>query len=31
MAILKDMECYGTIEGYVWYVHLNKIERSEED
>lgn len=31
MAILKDMGCYGRIEGYVWYVHLNKIERSEED
>ena len=23
---LKNMGCYTTIEGYIWYVHLNKIE-----
>lgn len=26
ISALKEMGCYTTIEGYIWYVHLDKIE-----
>ena len=26
ISALQEMGCYTTIEGYIWYVHLDKIE-----
>jgi ATP-dependent exoDNAse (exonuclease V) beta subunit len=31
ISALQNMGCYNTIEGYVWYVHLNKIEKSTQN
>ena len=31
ISILKGMGCYNTIKGYIWYVHLNKIEESAQN
>lgn len=31
ISALQNMGCYNTIEGYVWYVHLNKIEASTQE
>ena len=29
MNLLRDMECYQSIEGYVWYVSLGEVEKVE--
>jgi hypothetical protein len=29
MTLLDSMECYDTIEGYVWYITIGHIEQIE--
>ena len=29
IAALRDMKCYSNVEGYVWYVALNEVEKAE--